>query len=526
VTLGVATRDTLRVVLGDVVKAVYQRQLEASGAAHVLRGSVAVMDTPALPATGVDGVVRVPSLDVDEWKKVVDRLMAASGPASVAASGAAASSPASAPPRGNAKPTPPAPDTAGGGEQYVPDSVALTADQLTVHSRKLTHVVAGVSLGSDIWKFNVTADQLDGYAEFRPTGSADNAAGVVYARLARLDLPESEVDTVENLLDEQPDTVPALDVVVDDFVLRGMRLGRVAIEADNRGERAGPRRVGARVWTLSRLNVSSPEGQLSATGRWAPSGEGRGPKRTSLDFELDVANGGGFLERLGFPQVVRGAKGTLSGQISWAGSPLSIDYPSMSGKVHVAISQGQFLKVEPGVARQLGVLSLQALPRRLTLDFRDLFQQGFAFDSVAGDVDVARGVASTNNLRMRGAQAAVLMAGSADLQAETQDLRVIVVPEINAGTAALAYAVINPAIGLGTFLAQMFLKQPLTRAGTREFHITGSWEDPKIEKVARRLGDPIPEFGPESAAGSKDELPAPGAASAPAPASGASAAGR
>ena len=86
------------------------------------------------------------------------------------------------------------------------------------------------------------------------------------------------------------------------------------------------------------------------------------------------------------------------------------------------------------------------------------------------------------------------MEGSADIAHETQDLRVVVVPEINAGTASLAYAVINPAVGLGTFLAQMFLRKPLTQAGTREFHVTGPWSDPKVERVQRKPGDAVPEI--------------------------------
>src|SRR3989442_8224829 len=133
----------------------------------------------------------------------------------------------------------------------------------------------------------------------------------------------------------------------------------------------------------------------------------------------------------------------------------------MAGQVNVSIDAGQFLKVQPGAARLLSVLSLQSLPRRLSLDFRDLFQEGFAFDNITGDVTIAQGVAKTNNLRMRGVQALVLMEGDADIAHETQDLRVVVVPEINAGTAALAYAVINPAFGLGAFLAQALLKKPL-----------------------------------------------------------------
>jgi len=84
---------------------------------------------------------------------------------------------------------------------------------------------------------------------------------------------------------------------------------------------------------------------------------------------------------------------------------------------------------------------------------------------------------------MKGPSAVVLMDGSANLADETQDLRVLVVPHIDAGTAALATAVINPAIGIGAFLAQLVLQRPLAQAATREFRLTGSWSDPKVEQV-------------------------------------------
>ena len=113
---------------------------------------------------------------------------------------------------------------------------------------------------------------------------------------------------------------------------------------------------------------------------------------------------------------------------------------------------------------------------------------------------IAQGTASTRNLRIRSVQAVVLMEGRADIARETQDLRVWVVPEINAGAASLAYAVINPAIGLGTFLGQLFLRRPLIEAGTREFKVTGSWTDPKVDRVERKAGDAVPSLEPPPAA--------------------------
>ena len=164
------------------------------------------------------------------------------------------------------------------------------------------------------------------------------------------------------------------------------------------------------------------------------------------------------------------------------------------------VESGQFMKADPGIAKLLGVLSLQSLPRRLTLDFRDVFSQGFAFDFVRGDVGIQQGVAKTNNLQMSGVNAAVLMDGSANVEDETQDLRVVVVPDINAGTASLIATAINPVVGLGTFLAQMFLRRPLMEAATQEFHIDGTWADPKITKVNRktRAQTPVPDLTPET----------------------------
>lgn len=162
----------------------------------------------------------------------------------------------------------------------------------------------------------------------------------------------------------------------------------------------------------------------------------------------------------------------------------------MDGNVHMQVDKGQFLKVEPGMGKLLSVLSLQSLSRRITLDFRDVFSQGFAFDYVRGDVHIADGVARTSNLEMTGLNAAVFMAGTASLVDETQNLQVVVVPEINAMTASLAATAINPVVGVGSFLAQMFLRGPLMEAATRTFQVTGTWAEPVVEPVRNQAAAP------------------------------------
>ncbi len=500
-------RDTVRVELGSVLQAQWLREL-GGDAPRVLRGGIGVLEPAPQPLSGVAAHINLRALDLDAWEAAADKLFGADRPASAGDTRAGTASVG--------------PNAISATSPYEPDTIAVRVQELSTGTRKLTHLVAGASQDAGMWRANLDADQLNGYVEYRPPsrrGPTASAAGRVYARLARLSLPKSDADQVESLLDQQPANVPALDIVVEDFELRGRKLGRVEIEAVNRAQSlgTGPSREVVREWQLAKFNLTTPEAQLAASGHWAvvgPAANGRPALRRSvMDFKLTLADSGALLERLGTRGAIRGGKGEMSGTVAWLGSPFAPDYPSLAGQINVNIEAGQFLKADPGAARLLGVLSLQSLPRRLSLDFRDLFQQGFAFDSITGDVKVGQGVAQTNNLRMRGVQAAVLMEGSADIARETQDLRVVVVPEINAGTAALAYAVINPAIGLGAFLAQALLKKPLTEAGTREFHVSGPWADPKVEPVQRKLFGAVP--AAVDAAGS---VPAASTAPSPSPA--------
>ncbi|MEO7114301.1 MAG: YhdP family protein [Caldimonas sp.] len=493
------THDVLQVDFGGMVQAQFLRE-SIGDTGRVVRGAIRVVDTrPAtsdrapveptpldpiealsLPASGVAANVSVKKLDVDVWEGVLARFQGDPAPARGVA------------PTATHTPPPLVFDSSGGAG-YVPTTIALRVGELELGSRRLANVTAGLSLQGELWRANVDADELAGYVEYRPARRGAVGAGRVFARLSRLSLPKGEAERVESLLDEQPASIPALDIVVEDFELRGKRLGRLEVEAINR---TGGSRESVREWQLSKLNLTMPEAQFAATGTWggtAAAGAPAGTRHAAMNFVLTLADSGALLERLGMGRVVKGGKGSLTGDVSWPGSPFSPDYAKMTGQVKVAIDSGQFLKAGPGAARLLGVLSLQSLPRRLLLDFRDVFAEGFAFDNVVGDVKIAKGLASTNNLRMRGVAAAVLMEGSADIVHETEDLRVVVVPEINAGTASLAFAVINPAIGLGTFLAQYFLRKPLMAASTREFHITGPWDDPKVDRVDRGLfGDASP----------------------------------
>ncbi|GKS76517.1 TIGR02099 family protein [Acidovorax sp. SUPP950] len=500
--------------LGALGSVTYVRDIANAAQPRVLRGAIALGLAPGeaapLPERGVVANVQIGELDVDAWQAALMGNGPARSPLLVAPpaaeSASAASTPASAAPAavaGNGTGAAPVPSVSPM-QDYLPTQLAVRARQVDFQGRTLHGVVMGGSREGSTWRTNVDAQELNGYVEFRQgAGSGPDAgSGRVFARLSRLAVPQSDAKEVDELLAEEPaagaGTLPSLDIVVDDFVLRGRRLGRIEIEAQNRGGDGAPRE-----WRLSKFNIVTPEATLTANGNWAllgSDGAADARRRTVMNFKLDIRDSGDLLTRFGMADVVRRGKGRMEGQVAWMGAPLTPDYRTMSGQMNVNVESGQFLKADPGLAKLLGVLSLQSLPRRLTLDFRDVFSEGFAFDFVRGDVRMEQGVATTNNLQMKGVNAAVLMEGSADLDRETQDLHVVVVPEINAMTASLVATAINPVVGLGSFLAQVFLRGPLIQAATQEFRIDGTWTDPRIERVPRRkLGSADPAVRPPTA---------------------------
>ncbi len=234
-------------------------------------------------------------------------------------------------------------------------------------------------------------------------------------------------------------------------------------------------------WRLDRLEITNDTDRLRGSGRWLTGSD----LLTELDFRLDSSDVGTLLGRVGYPNVVSRGRANLEGGVSWQGTPLRLHYPSLSGAFDLEVADGQFRQLAPGMGRLLGVLSLQALPRRLALDFRDVFSEGFAFESVSGSIAMDRGVMATEDLRISGPAAKVWVSGKADINRESQDLRVIVQPTLSESVALGAAAgLINPVAGVVALLAQRVMADPIERMFAYTYEVTGTWADPRVEKLS------------------------------------------
>jgi uncharacterized protein YhdP len=270
--------------------------------------------------------------------------------------------------------------------------------------------------------------------------------------------------------------LPAFDVAAEQFINKGKQLGRLELNAVPEG----------RDWRIEKLRIVNPESTFTLDGTWHL---GLAQPRTQVNLRLEASDVGKLLTRLGYPEGVRRGTAKLEGALAWNGAPHDFDYPTLSGNLVLDAAKGQFVKLEPGIGKLLGILSLQALPRRISLDFRDVFSEGFAFDEIVGAVKISRGIASTENFRTQGPPARITMSGEVDLARETQKLKVRITPHVS-DTVSIAGALVGgPIAGIAAFLAQKVLKDPLDRLVSYEYGVTGTWADPNVA----RFDQPAPD---------------------------------
>ena len=344
----------------------------------------------------------------------------------------------------------------------------LSFTVLDAFGRRFSDLHLNARDADDGWQADLNSKELNGNINWNPKGR-----GKVVARLKNLTIPNEAPPTPEvNIAATQTRELPALDIVADNLEIKQRNLGRLEVLAIQQGAD----------WKIEKLKLANPDMALQMDGLWQA---WLVRPQTKANLKLDVKDVGKFLARFGYPDSVKRGTAKLEGQLSWAGGPSEIDYPSLTGDLTLTASNGQFLKIEPGIGKLLGILSLQALPRRITLDFRDIFSEGFAFNAISGSMRIDRGMLYSNDFLIVGPAAVVGMSGETDIAKETQKLRVKVTPVVGEGVSVAGAFLGGPVVGLASLLLQKLLKDPLGQLVSYEYNITGTWTDPKVTKVSK-----------------------------------------
>ena len=347
----------------------------------------------------------------------------------------------------------------------------LETGTLNGFNQSFSHSSLQASRSKGNWRIAIQGENLEGEIYLPRDPSLEDRVEV---NLDKLVISKVEDDNVAGKAD--PRTLPALKAVIADLTYGDYQLGSMQLTAS-------PIANGL---SFEEIEFAKPELTITGTGVWE---KPFNLNRSNFTINLKADKFHKMLDTFGYDATaIKAGKTNISIDAGWEGSPDEFSLDKLSGTFDIRVKKGRLLEVSPAAGRLFGLLSIQTLPRRLTLDFTDLFGKGLAFDKITGSFNITNGNAYTNDLHLTGPSADVLISGRTGLSDQDYDQLVTVTPQF-ADNLPIASALLGPVgIGVGAVLylaGNMFesINDNIDKMLRYQYTITGNWYNPKIEKL-------------------------------------------
>jgi uncharacterized protein (TIGR02099 family) len=358
-------------------------------------------------------------------------------------------------------------------------AVGLDLGELRVAGQRFQAVKVDAVRGEDAWRGLISTSAL--------AGTFEAPVALLSGRPLVLDLehlvlqPGPEMSDGSEGID--PRRLPALRIISKELRWGERRFTDLRLEATRLADGL----------QLHALRLAAPGVAISGQGDWRRLAPGR--EQTSLRLVFDIDDAKAALESLalGASGMERG-KGRLEASLRWPASPMRFAWEGLEGKARVELEEGRLVAVEPGAGRLLGLVNLGSLARRIRLDFSDVFQEGFAFDTLAGTL-VARGPdIYTSDLTIEGPSASVSIRGRTNVLRREHEQIVTVVPEYTSGLPIAGFVLGGVGVGAAVLVVDRLLDLggQINEANRLEYRVTGSWSEPDIVLISGpiRAADP------------------------------------
>lgn len=275
-----------------------------------------------------------------------------------------------------------------------------------------------------------------------------------------------------------PDTIPSLNIEISELVYDDIKLGQMNLitsKLDNG-------------LSVDKINIQKTSMEIDGTGTWQIINN---EHHSNFKLALNTASMKTMLETFNYDvAAIEEGETNLTLNAQWEGTPIDFSPINLNGTLDMKIEKGRFTDVNPAAGRLFGLLSLQTLPRRLSLDFSDLFGKGLAFDNIEGHFSIENGNAYTNNLIMSGPSVDINISGRTGLVEQDYDQIATITPKMT-NSLPMASAIFGPiGIGVGAviYLASEVFQSIPEKIDTllrKQYSITGAWNTPKVTKIKR-----------------------------------------
>jgi len=359
-------------------------------------------------------------------------------------------------------------------------NASVSAEQISFFDRQFDKVGLEMTYEDAIITGKFDGADINGTVRYYKNEAGSHSMSGEFERLIMPD-PVDQGVSVET----DPADLPEMHFYCKEFGYLGLDMGETRIEGY-------PVSNG---FHIESVEAQSPSFIFNARGDWTRDDQG---ERSDFNIRISSESLGSLLEAMDISSAMRGGQTLVHFDAWWEGPPASFALERLNGEMDVSVIQGNILTADSGAGRMLGLLSLSELPRRLSMDFRDVFDEGFSFDEAKGTMILENGTSRTDDLTLSSTVAEITIVGSTDLVAQTFDYEFAVRPGVSK-TLPVIGAIAGGPIGAAAGLAlQAILRDALGEAAEARYVIHGPWENPVIEAVAKSPKDGSAGGNPES----------------------------
>jgi uncharacterized protein (TIGR02099 family) len=348
-------------------------------------------------------------------------------------------------------------------------SIDVTVDNLFAIGQHLRGHHIRLDRSARDWLVQIDGDDIVG-SVFVPYDFGSERPMVI--EMERMYLPGDDVTPPsESILD--PRTLPPIRLTAADFALADRHFGTVEVNLVRTPD-------GLESETLTSKDATFG---LEGNARWVADDNEELGSRTYLTATLSSSDVEPTMTRLDFAKGISGDSMRILMDLSWSGGPRASFLDVLDGEVRVRMEEGQLEEVEPGAGRMLGLVSFVALPRRLSLDFSDVFSKGFGYDSIDGTFRIVDGNATTCNLSFEGPAADIGIVGGTNLATSEYEQGAVISANVGNTLPIVGAVVGGPPGAAAMFIFSQIFKKPLQEMGQVFYGISGPWENPEIEPI-------------------------------------------
>lgn len=328
------------------------------------------------------------------------------------------------------------------------------------------------------YHLNINAEDISGDIKIENLGHNYP----VDVNLQRLNLVKNESTDNNKNNEITPNMIPPLNLVISDLHYDNIDLGKMNLSTSKIDNGL----------SVDNINFNKSDMSINGTGLWETIND---EQHSKFDFTLKAASMKTMLETFNYDvATIEKGKISITLDAEWQGTPVEFSLKNITGDLHMNIGKGRFTNIDPSAGKLFGLLSLQTLPKRLSLDFSDLFGKGLAFDVIVGHFDIDNGNAYTNNLAMSGPSVNIDVSGRTGLVDQDYDQIATITPKISDSlpVASALFGPIGVGVGVVIYLASEFfhsLPEKIDTILRKQYTITGAWDEPQVTKIKRQEED-------------------------------------